>query len=194
MDKEFNSWYYFRIKNWNRNYRLQQKRWKRAKKQLLSRIWRSRSWWVSCMFHWPVTDQSSASPETNTVLLLKYFLAVCLLSSCLWVHDAAAKWIMFLSLRVSHAMVSDLVRISIYHFINVGFFISLKQTDLEDERNQLQQQILSEKHQYDQKVTGLESQIAALEKAWELDKTTTQHRIVSTETVWEVVRVFTTWF
>lgn len=99
---------------------------------------------------------------------------------------------MFLSLRVSHAMVSDLVRISIYHFINVGFFISLKQTDLEDERNQLQQQILSEKHQYDQKVTGLESQIAALEKAWELDKTTTQHRIVSTETVWEVVRVFTT--
>ncbi|NWQ99008.1 GOGA1 protein, partial [Paradoxornis webbianus] len=51
------------------------------------------------------------------------------------------------------------------------------QTDLEDERNQLQQQILSEKHQYDQKVTGLESQIAALEKAWELDKTTTQHRI-----------------
>uniref|UniRef100_A0A8C3NUN6 Golgin subfamily A member 1 n=1 Tax=Cyanoderma ruficeps TaxID=181631 RepID=A0A8C3NUN6_9PASS len=55
------------------------------------------------------------------------------------------------------------------------------QTDLEDERNQLQQQILSEKHQYDQKVTGLESQIAALEKAWELDKTTTQHRISELE-------------
>ncbi|NWU44014.1 GOGA1 protein, partial [Hylia prasina] len=55
------------------------------------------------------------------------------------------------------------------------------QTDLEDERNQLQQQILSEKHQYDQKVTGLESQIAALEKAWELDKTTTQHRISQLE-------------
>ncbi|XP_014113504.1 PREDICTED: golgin subfamily A member 1 isoform X2 [Pseudopodoces humilis] len=55
------------------------------------------------------------------------------------------------------------------------------QTDLEDERNQLQQQILSEKHQYDQKVTGLESQIGALEKAWELDKTTTQHRISQLE-------------
>ncbi|NXS02673.1 GOGA1 protein, partial [Oxylabes madagascariensis] len=55
------------------------------------------------------------------------------------------------------------------------------QTDLEDERNQLQQQILSEKQQYDQKVTGLESQIAALEKAWELDKTTTQHRISQLE-------------
>ncbi|NXI31908.1 GOGA1 protein, partial [Sterrhoptilus dennistouni] len=55
------------------------------------------------------------------------------------------------------------------------------QSDLEDERNQLQQQILSEKHQYDQKVTGLESQIAALEEAWELDKTTTQHRISELE-------------
>ncbi|NWI54590.1 GOGA1 protein, partial [Calyptomena viridis] len=51
------------------------------------------------------------------------------------------------------------------------------QTDLEDERSRLQQQILNEKHQNDQKVTGLECQIAALEKAWELDKTTTQHRI-----------------
>ncbi|NXL72226.1 GOGA1 protein, partial [Leptocoma aspasia] len=55
------------------------------------------------------------------------------------------------------------------------------QTDLEDERNQLQQQVLSEKRQYDQKVTGLESQIAALEKAWELDKTKTQHRISQLE-------------
>ncbi|NWX62360.1 GOGA1 protein, partial [Promerops cafer] len=55
------------------------------------------------------------------------------------------------------------------------------QTDLEDERNQLQQQILSAKHQYDQRVAGLESQIAALEKAWELDKTTTQHRISQLE-------------
>ncbi|NXI17764.1 GOGA1 protein, partial [Irena cyanogastra] len=55
------------------------------------------------------------------------------------------------------------------------------QTDLEDERNQLQQQILSEKHQYDRKVTGLESQIAALEKAWELDKTTNQQRISQLE-------------
>ncbi|NXF70790.1 GOGA1 protein, partial [Sclerurus mexicanus] len=51
------------------------------------------------------------------------------------------------------------------------------QTDLEDERSQLQQQILSEKHQYDQKITELESQIAALGKAWELEKTATQHRI-----------------
>ncbi|XP_048181899.1 golgin subfamily A member 1 isoform X2 [Corvus hawaiiensis] len=55
------------------------------------------------------------------------------------------------------------------------------QTALEDERNHLQQQILSEKNQYDQKVTGLESQIAALEKAWESDKTTTQHRISQLE-------------
>ena len=76
-----------------------------------------------------------------------------------------------------------LVRASKYHFINVVFFISLKQTDLVDERSKLQQQILSEKHQYDQKVTELESQIAALETAWEFDKTATQHKIVSTETV-----------
>ncbi|NXF05845.1 GOGA1 protein, partial [Smithornis capensis] len=55
------------------------------------------------------------------------------------------------------------------------------QTDLEDERSRLQQQILDEKHQNDQKVTGLECQIAALEKAWELDKTTTQHRISQLE-------------
>ncbi|XP_064249608.1 golgin subfamily A member 1 isoform X2 [Passer domesticus] len=54
------------------------------------------------------------------------------------------------------------------------------QTDLEHERK-LQQQILSEKHQYAEKVTGLESQIAALEKAWELDKTTTQNRISQLE-------------
>ncbi|NWW83476.1 GOGA1 protein, partial [Climacteris rufus] len=54
-------------------------------------------------------------------------------------------------------------------------------TDLEDERSQLQQQILSEKHQCDQKVIGLESQIAALEKDWELDKTTAQHRISQLE-------------
>ncbi|NWS54047.1 GOGA1 protein, partial [Chunga burmeisteri] len=51
------------------------------------------------------------------------------------------------------------------------------QTDLEDERSKLQQQILSEKHQCDQKVTGLESQIAALETAWEFDKTATQQKI-----------------
>ncbi|KAF1472234.1 Golgin subfamily A member 1, partial [Pygoscelis antarcticus] len=51
------------------------------------------------------------------------------------------------------------------------------QTNLEDERSKLQQQILSEKHRYDQKLTGLESQIAALETAWEFDKTATQHKI-----------------
>ncbi|XP_072739509.1 golgin subfamily A member 1 [Ciconia boyciana] len=55
------------------------------------------------------------------------------------------------------------------------------QTDLKDERSKLQQQILSEKHQYDQKVTGLESQIAALETAWEFDKTATQHKISQLE-------------
>ncbi|NXL30447.1 GOGA1 protein, partial [Glaucidium brasilianum] len=55
------------------------------------------------------------------------------------------------------------------------------QTDLEDERSKLQQQILSEKRQYDQKVTGLESQIAALETAWEFDKTATQHKISQLE-------------
>ncbi|KAM9594584.1 golgin subfamily A member 1 isoform 1-T1 [Morphnus guianensis] len=55
------------------------------------------------------------------------------------------------------------------------------QTDLEDERSKLQQQILSEKQQYDRKVTGLESQIAALETAWEFDKTATQHKISQLE-------------
>ncbi|XP_064027132.1 golgin subfamily A member 1 isoform X4 [Pogoniulus pusillus] len=55
------------------------------------------------------------------------------------------------------------------------------QTDLEDERNKLQQQILIEKHQYDQKVTELESQIAALEKSWEFDKTAAQHKISQLE-------------
>ncbi|NWI32165.1 GOGA1 protein, partial [Sula dactylatra] len=55
------------------------------------------------------------------------------------------------------------------------------QTDLEDERSKLQQQILSEKHQYDEKVTGLESQIAALETAWEFDKTAAQHKISQLE-------------
>ncbi|KFQ99140.1 Golgin subfamily A member 1, partial [Opisthocomus hoazin] len=55
------------------------------------------------------------------------------------------------------------------------------QTDLEDESSKLRQQILSEKHQYDQKVTGLESQIAALETGWELDKTATQRKISQLE-------------
>ncbi|XP_050175870.1 golgin subfamily A member 1 isoform X2 [Myiozetetes cayanensis] len=55
------------------------------------------------------------------------------------------------------------------------------QTDLKHERSQLQQKISSEKHQHDQKVAGLESQIAALEKARELDKTASQHRISQLE-------------
>ncbi|NWH28264.1 GOGA1 protein, partial [Grus americana] len=55
------------------------------------------------------------------------------------------------------------------------------QTDLEDDISKLQQQILSEKHQYDQKVTGLESQITALETAWEFDKTAAQHKISQLE-------------
>ncbi|NXF30538.1 GOGA1 protein, partial [Nyctibius bracteatus] len=55
------------------------------------------------------------------------------------------------------------------------------QTDLEDERSKLQQQILSEKHQYDQKVAGLEAQIAALETAWEFDKAAAQHKISQLE-------------
>ncbi|NXK52058.1 GOGA1 protein, partial [Chauna torquata] len=55
------------------------------------------------------------------------------------------------------------------------------QTDLENERSKLQQQILSEKHQYEQKVTELESQIVALETAWEFDKTATQHKISQLE-------------
>ncbi|KFO82583.1 Golgin subfamily A member 1, partial [Cuculus canorus] len=55
------------------------------------------------------------------------------------------------------------------------------QTDLEDERSKLQQQFLIEKHQYDQKVTGLESQIAALETAWESEKTASQHKISQLE-------------
>ncbi|NXT78366.1 GOGA1 protein, partial [Zapornia atra] len=55
------------------------------------------------------------------------------------------------------------------------------QTDLEDDRSKLQQQIVSVTQQYDQKVTGLESQVAALETAWELDKTAAQHRISQLE-------------
>ncbi|KFV73435.1 Golgin subfamily A member 1, partial [Dryobates pubescens] len=55
------------------------------------------------------------------------------------------------------------------------------QTDLEDERSKLQQQMISEKHQYDQKVAKLESHIAALEKSWEFDKTAAQHKISQLE-------------
>ncbi|NXC49186.1 GOGA1 protein, partial [Penelope pileata] len=55
------------------------------------------------------------------------------------------------------------------------------QTDLDNERSKLQHQILSEKHQYEQRVSELESQIAALETAWEFDKTTAQHKISQLE-------------
>ncbi|NXO01702.1 GOGA1 protein, partial [Rhinopomastus cyanomelas] len=55
------------------------------------------------------------------------------------------------------------------------------QTDLEGERRQLQQQIWSERHRYEQRVTELESQIAALETARDLDKTAAQHRISQLE-------------
>lgn len=66
--------------------------------------------------------------------------------------------------------------------------------DLENERSKLQQQVLSEKHRYEQKVSELESQIAALQTAWEFDKTAAQHKIVSTETVEWGTQVFTEWF
>ncbi|NXU53995.1 GOGA1 protein, partial [Turnix velox] len=55
------------------------------------------------------------------------------------------------------------------------------ETDLEDERTKLQQQMLSEKHQHDEKVTGLESQLAALETARELEKTAAQQKISQLE-------------
>lgn len=105
---------------------------------------------------------------------------------------AAARGIVLLQFEdVSPGMVSDSCQSSKIHFINMVFSISLKQTDLEDERRKLQQQILSEKDQYDQKVAGLESQIAALKTAWEFDKAATQQKIVSTETVRWPLRVFT---
>ena len=65
------------------------------------------------------------------------------------------------------------------------------QMDVENERSKLQQQVLSEKHQYEQKISELESQIAALQTAWEFDKTAAQHKIVSTETVEWGTQVFT---
>uniref|UniRef100_A0A8C9F1A1 Golgin subfamily A member 1 n=1 Tax=Pavo cristatus TaxID=9049 RepID=A0A8C9F1A1_PAVCR len=55
------------------------------------------------------------------------------------------------------------------------------QMDLENERSKLQQQVLSEKHRYEQKVSELESQIAALQTAWEFDKTAAQHKISQLE-------------
>ncbi|XP_062447238.1 golgin subfamily A member 1 isoform X2 [Rhea pennata] len=54
-------------------------------------------------------------------------------------------------------------------------------TDLENERSKLQEQILSVKHEYEEKVAGLESQITALKTAWEFDKTTTQHKLSQLE-------------
>lgn len=55
------------------------------------------------------------------------------------------------------------------------------QMDVENERSKLQQQVLSEKHQYEQKISELESQIAALQTAWEFDKTAAQHKISQLE-------------
>ncbi|XP_015734941.1 golgin subfamily A member 1 isoform X1 [Coturnix japonica] len=55
------------------------------------------------------------------------------------------------------------------------------QMDLGNERSKLQQQVLSEKHQYEQKVSELESRIAALQTAWESDKTAAQHKISQLE-------------
>ncbi|KFV82718.1 Golgin subfamily A member 1 [Struthio camelus australis] len=59
--------------------------------------------------------------------------------------------------------------------------IQMLQTDLENERSKLQQQILSVKHEYEKKVAGLESQIAALKTAWEFDKTAIQHKLSQLE-------------
>ncbi|XP_042686696.1 golgin subfamily A member 1 [Centrocercus urophasianus] len=55
------------------------------------------------------------------------------------------------------------------------------QMDLESERSKLQQQVLSERHQYEQKASELESQIAALQTAWDFDKAAAQHRISQLE-------------
>ncbi|XP_025945513.1 golgin subfamily A member 1 isoform X1 [Apteryx mantelli] len=59
--------------------------------------------------------------------------------------------------------------------------IQMLQTDLENERSKLQQQILSVKHEYEEKVAGLESQITALKTSWEFDKTATQHKLSQLE-------------
>ncbi|XP_064380057.1 golgin subfamily A member 1 isoform X2 [Dromaius novaehollandiae] len=59
--------------------------------------------------------------------------------------------------------------------------IQMLQTDLENERSKLQQQILSVKHEYEEKVAGLESQITALKTAWEFDKTATQRKLSQLE-------------
>ncbi|XP_048822154.1 golgin subfamily A member 1 [Lagopus muta] len=55
------------------------------------------------------------------------------------------------------------------------------QMDLESERSKRQQQVLSERHQYEQKASELESQIAALQTAWDFDKAAAQHRISQLE-------------
>ncbi|XP_010719374.1 golgin subfamily A member 1 [Meleagris gallopavo] len=55
------------------------------------------------------------------------------------------------------------------------------QMDLESEKRKIQQQVLSEKHHYEQKASELESQIAALQTAWEFDRTAAQHKISQLE-------------
>lgn len=85
---------------------------------------------------------------------------------------------------------SILIRASEYSCLTL-FSFSHKQMDLESERSKLQQQFLSERHQYEQKASELESQIAALQTAWDFDKAAAQHRIVSTETVEWGSQVFT---
>ncbi|NWI13169.1 GOGA1 protein, partial [Crypturellus soui] len=59
--------------------------------------------------------------------------------------------------------------------------IQLLQNDLENERSKMQQEILNVKHEYEEKVSGLESQITTLKTAWEFDKTATQHRLSQLE-------------
>ncbi|XP_019396580.1 PREDICTED: golgin subfamily A member 1 isoform X1 [Crocodylus porosus] len=51
------------------------------------------------------------------------------------------------------------------------------QTDLEVDSSRLEQQISTVKHQCKDRVSRLESQIAALETAWEFDKTAAHHKI-----------------
>lgn len=100
------------------------------------------------------------------------------------VHGTAAKEIVLIQFEYvtwnDVQFLSENSTINKIPFYYSVVFIFLKETDLENERNKLQQQLSSEKHQYEQKVTGLESQIAALQTAWEFDKTSTQHKIVST--------------
>ncbi|NXA34775.1 GOGA1 protein, partial [Eudromia elegans] len=59
--------------------------------------------------------------------------------------------------------------------------IQILRNDLENERSKMQQQILNVKHEYEEKVSGLDSQITALKTAWEFDKTAAQHRLSELE-------------